>query len=188
MLGRIPNDRGSCRFWEESSVAFFIVCCMAVGIHILSYKCATGSESALVSYLDCQYGALRLVGHNMTAGRLELYNGSRWGTICKDRFIQQDAQVACRQLGFSASGAESLRGGYSIGSGEIWITSVDCNGNESSLLDCTYSTDIGTCYHGRDVGISCPNSLHIAGKSADYPRLLISCTVKPQFTVHSVTP
>ena len=49
-------------------------------------------------------GELRILGgQNTSAGRLEVYNKG-WGTICDDYWSRNDAQVACRQLGYSTTG------------------------------------------------------------------------------------
>ena len=51
-------------------------------------------------------GNLRLVGdlspQNLSSsGRLEIYLQGEWGTVCTDRFGKEEADVACRQLGFT---------------------------------------------------------------------------------------
>ena len=48
-----------------------------------------------------RFGDLRLNGYGASshAGRLELYDGSRWWSICNDVFDGHDANVVCRQLG-----------------------------------------------------------------------------------------
>lgn len=55
--------------------------------------------------LVCSQGDIRLVGGaaNRT-GRLEICNANMWGTVCDTSFYLLDAQVACKQLGFSATG------------------------------------------------------------------------------------
>ncbi len=56
---------------------------------------------------ECTNGAIRLVGGTSDGmGRVEVCSGEAWGTVCDDSFGDVDAQVACRQLGFSAQGLE----------------------------------------------------------------------------------
>ena len=53
----------------------------------------------------CTQGAIRLQGSSLTTeGRVEVCNNNAWGTVCDDLWGAADAQVACRQLGFSATG------------------------------------------------------------------------------------
>jgi hypothetical protein len=50
-------------------------------------------------------GELRILGGaNSSAGRLEVFVNNAWGTVCDDWWSRNDAQVACKQLGFSAEG------------------------------------------------------------------------------------
>ena len=51
-------------------------------------------------------GDLRLVNSSSTisqAGRLEIFLRGEWGTVCDDFFSSTEADVACRQLGYSSA-------------------------------------------------------------------------------------
>ena len=84
------------------------------------------------------------------------YNGE-WGTVCNDGWDDTDAGVVCRQLGFGSSGTAIGSAGFGQGSGSIWLDSVTCTGNESTLATCGHrgvgiTTD---CSHLKDAYITC---------------------------------
>jgi len=65
-------------------------------IHDLTFLCGpnyVGTTTRLVNSL--------LPAHNPKEGRLEVYYGGVWGTVCSSRaFTETNAKVACANLGF----------------------------------------------------------------------------------------
>ena len=62
----------------------------------------------------CNNGDLRLMeGSSMYEGRVELCYNETWGTICDENWSTNDANVACRQLGFLNTGIGILHPGLS---------------------------------------------------------------------------
>jgi len=71
-----------------------LVCEFFIQLRILHYICFV--------LADCIEGDIRLAsGAQAATGRVEVCYGETWGTICDSSWTQMDANVACRQLGFS---------------------------------------------------------------------------------------
>ena len=88
------------------------------------------------------------------------YNGE-WGTVCDDGWDDTDAGVVCRQLGFGSSGTAIGSAGFGQGSGSIWLDSVTCTGNESTLARCGHLgiNITRSCDHAEDAGVRCSRPL-----------------------------
>lgn len=126
--------------------------------------------------LNCVDGDVRLVDSNTSQeGRLQVCFNRVWGTVCDDRFDSDDARVVCSQLSTQFEGlsfASHVRlstippfaGGvvltgddsYGPGSGPVFVETLTCEGDESSILECR---DVNlrrqSCTHDRDVSIRC---------------------------------
>ena len=103
--------------------------------------------------------AIRIVGGAREyEGRVEIYNENYngWGTICSQNWDRNDADVACRQLGYD--GALNIQS-YGPGSGPVYLTNFQCVGNEPTLFDCLndgWNRVTGSCLdHSLDAGVVC---------------------------------
>ena len=94
-------------------------------------------EMANVSYTTLLSGRnLRLVdGWSSNAGRLEVFYGGAWGTVCDHSWNGVDSEVACKELGF-ARGVFTRN--FGPGSGQIWLDNVQCRRTDVSLFECPH--------------------------------------------------
>ncbi|XP_030847855.1 deleted in malignant brain tumors 1 protein-like [Strongylocentrotus purpuratus] len=104
------------------------------------------------------YGGIynvRLVnGPSPSEGRVEiLYNG-QWNTICDDSWNLEEAQVVCRQLGYSTDNVVARSSAY-YGQGSGPIQQVQCSGSEYTLASCTLTSGDYACGHYQDAGVRC---------------------------------
>uniref|UniRef100_A0A8C6TYL7 Neurotrypsin n=1 Tax=Neogobius melanostomus TaxID=47308 RepID=A0A8C6TYL7_9GOBI len=100
---------------------------------------------------------VRLVGgEGPGEGRVEVYLSGLWGTVCDDGWSDHDAEVVCRQLGYSGVAKARVMAYFGEGSGPIHMDNVKCSGEERSLVDCIKQTP-GThnCRHSEDAGVIC---------------------------------
>ncbi len=111
---------------------------------------------------QCTDKSLRLRGGPTEfTGLLEICHQGHWGTVCNDGTFNSSAvSVTCKSLGHASNGGSLLYGAvYAEGDSVIWLSKVACNGDESSLDNCThleYGSLSSSCYgHSQDVNIHC---------------------------------
>ena len=124
-------------------------CGLAVAAGLLIASAAGGPHAAAV-----QDGELQLFGGNTDSGRLGLYHAGQWGAVCSGSWGLAEAAVACRTLGFETSFQAMAM--PAPAATPVWLSSVSCAGNESSLLDCSARHwQPGNCSGADGVGVSC---------------------------------
>lgn len=125
---------------------------------MLAYLCSV--SFSLFSSLSLHPGPaprLRLVdGPHGCAGRLEVWHGGRWGSVCDDAWDLRDATVACRELGCGAALAAPGGAFFGEGAGPIFLDDLRCRGNETALWFCpSRPWSQHDCHHREDAGAVC---------------------------------
>ncbi|XP_078576486.1 scavenger receptor cysteine-rich domain-containing protein DMBT1-like [Branchiostoma floridae x Branchiostoma japonicum] len=131
-----------------------------------NHNCGHGEDAGVV----CNDYDIRLVGGSGDhEGRVEIFHNRRWGTVCDDSWTQPDADVVCRQLGFSGAERATTRASFGQGIGQIWLDDVGCTGSESRLQACSHrGWGSHNCGHYKDAGVICNDtSIRLVGGSDD---------------------
>ena len=133
----------------------------------------------------CGDGDIRLEnGSNPLEGRVEVCFNNAWGTVCDNSFSISDANVVCRELGYSFNGTQVLLiSEFSQGSGPIFLDEVACDGEEERIMECGGTAPgVHTCTHNQDVAIRCIGKQYITRKYSIllsvHPKLLYTCALQ----------
>lgn len=83
---------------------------------------------------------IRLTGVNSSdqMGRVEFSLNGVWGTICDDTWNIHNAHVICGMMGLPSAIAALGSAVFGRGKGVIWLDTLNCFGNESSVLECQH--------------------------------------------------
>lgn len=93
-------------------------------------------------------------------GRVEVFAGGQWGTVCDDHWDINDANVVCRQLGFPPATQAFSSAHHGEGSGQIWIDDLKCLGNELHIDDCSHrGWGNHNCGHSEDASVKCSSTI-----------------------------
>ncbi|XP_043217277.1 uncharacterized protein LOC122379288 [Amphibalanus amphitrite] len=144
----------------------------------------TPSAGAHAARLRCestppQPAELRLVGGDERSGILELRPPrADWGRVCAASFTDAQAQVVCRQLGFSGEAMflEIPRDPNST----VSLRAMDCLGHESSIAECVRLPWINTdepevCGDSGEAYVSCDGA---ASRDVPAQQLTAQCAAR----------
>ena len=124
------------------------------------YICVCVNDIYIATWVPDRQGTIRLIGGpNNSSGRLEIFLGDSWGSVCNKGWSHSESLVVCRELGFSDAVIAANHWSFGRGGGRIKVGSVSCHGNEILLTECTNSSDVSGCSHRNDVAVLCSSKL-----------------------------
>ncbi|XP_011666645.2 deleted in malignant brain tumors 1 protein [Strongylocentrotus purpuratus] len=131
---------------------------------------------SIFPYITGNAEYVRLVdGQVPSEGRVEVFYYERWGSVCDDHWSLDEAEVVCKDLGYSGADLALVAAAYGLGSGPIWLDDVECRGGEESLNQCNHNT-IGThdCAHEDDASVMCTarGSLRLTNGTSSHDGIL----------------
>ena len=91
-------------------------------------------------------------------GRVEVFRHGQWGTVRVDkneRLETNFARVVCRMLGYFNGSVISWTK-YGADDQKVWMDQVECDGTETSIVDCLfYGPEGNYILHRADRGVVC---------------------------------
>ena len=133
------------------------------GIH----RCSHDEDAGIV----CSKSRIRLVGGiHSSQGRVEIFYNGSWGGVCDSNWDIKAADVVCRDLGILATRPNATRGRFGTASQSMWMNDVTCNGRETTLTHCEFSSwKEGSCSSSSYVaGVICKETIRLVGGSGPH--------------------
>ena len=123
-------------------------------------------NSVMFPHPDEPYYPVRLVNMGDSndkdgEGCVQFFYNNTWGSLCGASTVSpNDADTICRTLGFPSADLTTTCSGYPSTvdySLPVWLSNIDCTGQELSVDGCSYSTfGAHSCEgHTQDVAVKC---------------------------------
>lgn len=90
---------------------------------------------------------------------MESFINGAWYSVCGRSWTRAESTVVCRELGYTEAIASGDWRSFGRGGGPIKIGGVSCSGNEDTLLQCDYHSNVGGCGHSDDIMVVCKSEL-----------------------------
>ena len=152
--------------WEHLSVLIVVTTLKMPVWYVPVSEAGTTYMHNLLKFLmrtldDEQTYKVRLVGGSQDyEGRVEIFFGDSWGTVCDDDWDIDDATVVCSQLGYANALEAPREAAFGPGTGIIWMDDVVCHGAEQLLGQCVFSGwGNHNCDHTEDASVICSSML-----------------------------
>ncbi|XP_053722884.1 deleted in malignant brain tumors 1 protein-like isoform X2 [Synchiropus splendidus] len=144
-------DEVHCQGTESS----LMECNKQMGVH----DCKHTEDASVICQDEPTLGItdLRLAnGKDRCQGRVEVLVNGQWGTVCGNHWGLEQAMVICRQLSCGKAVSAPTNAHFGEGEGEIWLSKVECTGEESCLGKCkSLRTKEHNCQHSDDASVVC---------------------------------
>lgn len=118
-----------------------------------SHDCSHDQDAAVVCSNDTPSNSTAI--ELTEQGRIRVSFNGVWGRVGVDQWDIRDANVVCKQLGYS--GAQGLKIFDVSDSEPLWMNNVHCTGRENTLWACPFSGWGHAHTTGHDAGVSCEN-------------------------------
>ncbi|XP_069134406.1 neurotrypsin-like [Argopecten irradians] len=111
--------------------------------------------------VTCTFVDIRLVNRtdhsDQVTGRVEVYHGNSWGTVCDDGWTSDNSRVVCRQLGYRDQLNYYGNAVYGQGKGPILMDDVSClQPFPERIWNCSFNGwGSNNCGHSEDIAVSC---------------------------------
>ena len=114
---------------------------------------------------SCPSHDLMLVGgDNDREGSLYICRNNQWGNVCDDLWGKVDANVACKQLGYTRGAQkETIHSEFvSLIEVDFWLDEVACTGSETTLAECPHAGwGVHNCRFSERAGVVCKANLNV---------------------------